>query len=184
MKKLAAHNFEDLLQCILPVIEDLLPNRAHARSIMDLVFTLAEWHAVAKLRIHTTTTIARLCELTHTFRICLRHFANHICPEYDTKELPKEEAARLRRQAKKQATQTGTASGSVAETATPVANASNKSATKTAKHFTLSTYKLHAVGDYADQIERYSSTDSFSTQSVSSQLTRAHFSESLIYCPG
>ena len=169
MKKLAARDFEDLLQCILPVIEDLLPNRGHARAILDLIFTLAEWHAVAKLRIHTTSTIARLRELTHAFGIRLRHFANHICPEYDTKELPKEEAARLRRQAKQRASQTGTSSTPVTEPAS-VTNAPNKSPTKTAKRFTLSTYKLHAMGDYANHIERYGSTDSFSTQSVSCEF--------------
>ena len=163
MKKLAARDFEDLLQCILPVMEDLLPNRTHARAIMDLVFTLTEWHAIAKLRIHTTSTLAQLRELTRVFGIRLRHFANHVCPEYDTRELPKEEAARLRRQAKQRAKQAST--GSTSESV-PATTSVSKSSVKTSKTFTLSTYKLHAMGDYANHIERFGSTDSFSTQSV------------------
>ena len=169
MKKLAARDFEDLLQCILPVIEDLLPDRTHGRAIMDLIFTLAEWHSIAKLRIHTTSTITQLRELTRIFGIRLRHFAKHICPEYDTKELPKEEAARMRRQAKQRAKQaSSTGSVSTSDAALPTVTASTgKSSTKTSKTFTMSTYKLHAMGDYANHIERFGSTDSFSTQSVS-----------------
>lgn len=71
MKKLAARDFEDLLQCILSVIEDLFPDGAHNRAIQDLVFILAEWHANAKLRLHTTSTIAILRELTRVFGIRL-----------------------------------------------------------------------------------------------------------------
>ena len=86
------------IQCILPVLEDLFPQAPHNRVVSDLVFTLAEWHANAKLRLHTSSTVAILQELTHIFGIQLCHFCKHICPDYDTRELPKEEAARVCRQ--------------------------------------------------------------------------------------
>ena len=37
--------------------------------------------------------------------------------------------------------------------------------------FNLVTYKIHALGDYADHIERFGPTDCFSTQQVRSQST-------------
>ncbi|KAK7696214.1 hypothetical protein QCA50_000867 [Cerrena zonata] len=153
MKKLAARDFEDLLQCILPVIEGLLPDSVHNTAIQNLLFVLAEWHANAKLRIHTTSSVANLRELTRQFGIRIRHFTNHVCPAYDTRELPKEEAARLRRQAK----QGENRSTKKPESATPTAP-------KTSKRFHLKTYKLHAMGDYVDQIIQFGTTDSYSTQ--------------------
>ena len=107
------------------------------------------------MRIHTTSSVARLKELTREFGIRIRHFAQHICPQYDTKELPKEEAARIRRraaQAKK--SQPATATNNVP-----------KSPPKR-KTFQLTTYKLHAMGDYVTSIETFGTTDSYSTQAV------------------
>ena len=69
MKKLAARDFEDLLQCALPAFEGLFATRAHNTAIQDLVFTLAEWHANAKLRLHTTATLATLEVLIHTYGV-------------------------------------------------------------------------------------------------------------------
>ncbi|PPQ80385.1 hypothetical protein CVT24_000610 [Panaeolus cyanescens] len=48
MKKLAAHNFEDLLQYAIPVFEGLLEDQ-HDQIIGRLLFELATWHALAKL---------------------------------------------------------------------------------------------------------------------------------------
>ena len=65
MKKLAARDFEDLLQvleltlhayfcpltclkCAIPVFEGLLPE-VHDKIVMDLLFELATWHFLAKL---------------------------------------------------------------------------------------------------------------------------------------
>lgn len=38
------------------------------------------------------------------------------------------------------------------------------------KGFNLNTYKLHSLGDYADTIRQYGTTDSYSTQLVSGAL--------------
>ncbi|KAJ6619167.1 hypothetical protein B0H10DRAFT_1794003 [Mycena sp. CBHHK59/15] len=53
MKKMAARNYEDLLQCAIPVFEGLLPE-PHNNTVLNLLFTFAEWHVLAKLRMHTT----------------------------------------------------------------------------------------------------------------------------------
>ena len=68
---------------------------------------MAEWHANAKLRLHTDSTVLRLKELTRLLGSRLRFFANNICPLYDTRELPREEAARARRRAKQAAQRAG-----------------------------------------------------------------------------
>ena len=39
--------------------------------------------------------------------------------------------------------------------------------TRKTKTFNLQTYKLHALGDYVEQIRLYGTTDSYSTQPVS-----------------
>ncbi|KAK7682685.1 hypothetical protein QCA50_014068 [Cerrena zonata] len=156
MKKIAARDFEDYLQCAIPVLEGLFPDRSHDRAIQDLIFILAEWHANAKLRLHTTTTVDILSKLTHSFGVRIRHFATHLSASYDTRELPKEEAARIRRRAKL------TSKTPVRTPPTPTSVAT--SPPNKVKRFNLSTYKLHAMGDYANTITRFGTTDSYSTQ--------------------
>lgn len=121
---------------------------------MDLVFIMADWHASAKLRLHTTSSLATLRELTHLFGIRIRHFVTHICPTYDTRELPKEEAARIRRQTKQRAQQR------LSQPATASVGAKKK------RYFNLETFKLHSMGDYVNQISWAGTTDSYSTQPV------------------
>ena len=106
------------------------------------------------MRIHTTSSVARLKELTREFGVRIRHFTNHICPHYDTKELPKEEAARIRRRA-----------AQTKKTQTTAATNNTKVPPKR-KTFQLTTYKLHAMGDYVTTIETFGTTDSYSTQAV------------------
>ncbi|KAK2467952.1 hypothetical protein APHAL10511_000247 [Amanita phalloides] len=92
IKKLAVCNYEDLLQCAIPVFEALLPT-PHNRIIMDLLFELATWHVLAKLRLHTETTLKGLETSTKRLGDALRTFKKVTCAAYITKELPSEEAA-------------------------------------------------------------------------------------------
>jgi hypothetical protein len=46
-------------QCAIPVFDGLLDFRNNA-IVMDLLFELATWHAFAKLRLHTESTICAL----------------------------------------------------------------------------------------------------------------------------
>ena len=116
---------------------------------------MAEWHANAKLRLHTDSTVASLKELTRALGSLMRFFANRLCPDYDTRELPREEAARARRRAKKKPSQNDPNTPSTLKTG-PLR-----------KVFNLVTYKLHALGDYVAHILRFGTTDSYSTQTVS-----------------
>ncbi|KAG5652335.1 hypothetical protein H0H81_005403 [Sphagnurus paluster] len=56
LKKLAARNYEDLLQCAIPVFDGLL-NGDDNNTVVSLLFTLAEWHALGKLHLHTETSL-------------------------------------------------------------------------------------------------------------------------------
>ncbi|KAJ7218251.1 hypothetical protein B0H12DRAFT_1001581, partial [Mycena haematopus] len=82
----------------------------------------------------------------------LRRFKRVVCPEFATKELPSEEAARGRRQAKKAAQGKGKG------------RATNLKTTANAKEFNLHTYKLHSLGDYTSSVRWFGTSDSYSTQ--------------------
>ena len=78
----------------------------------------------------------------------VKYFAQHTCPNYETKELPSEAQQRVRR----------------AKAANPQTQATS---TKKPRHFTgHTTYKYHSLGDYADYIERSGPTDNYNTQVV------------------
>ncbi|KAF5382541.1 hypothetical protein D9615_002821 [Tricholomella constricta] len=96
MKKLAARDFEDLLQCSIPAFEDLLPE-PHNKRLMKLLYRTAEWHALAKARMHTDSTVELLEALTTEFGQLIRQFRDLTCSAYNTVELPGEAAARVRR---------------------------------------------------------------------------------------
>lgn len=117
--------------------------------VQSLLYRFAQWHALAKLRIHSDSTLGFLEE---TFKILskqLRKFRDSTCAAFVTVELPKEKAARQKKQVKSN-------------------NASPESSVPRVKKFNLSTYKFHAMGDYAQTIKLFGTTDSFTTQIVSS----------------
>jgi hypothetical protein len=123
-------------------------------EIQELLFTLSEWHFLAKLRLHTDSTLAALRSITKTLGSRLRQFEKHIAPSYNTYELNKETAARNRAQMRKNQGKVTT-------------NDSGKSSTsKHLKTFTLYTSKLHGIGDYPKSIRLFGTTDSDSTQIV------------------
>ncbi len=151
-------------QCAIPVFEDLFPDKDVNNRVLDLLFTLADWHALAKLRLHTDTTIQLLKTATTTLGTRFRHFVKHICSKFHTKELPRETAARGRRQARKVSKATGQT-----QPQQPAAPIDPK-----IKLLNLLTYKFHALGDYIASILRFGSTDSYSTQTVSAPVNRNH----------
>ncbi|KIJ39140.1 hypothetical protein M422DRAFT_78848, partial [Sphaerobolus stellatus SS14] len=94
MTRLNARNFEDILQCCLLVLEGLFPS-PHKKVIHSMVFAMANWHALAKLQLHTEKTL-QLHTLSHTTKIlgdAVRQFTKVTCASIVTKELPKEKAA-------------------------------------------------------------------------------------------
>lgn len=124
---------------------------------------MATWHAYAKLRLQTTHTIQSLRSQTKELGRQLRRYANKVCPNYKTKELPGEAAATYRRQATKKTKAPSKSKQTNGPKAKPDANTA-----PALKQFNLKTYKIHALGDYADHIEQFGPTDCFSTQQVSS----------------
>ncbi|KAI0309441.1 hypothetical protein OF83DRAFT_65518 [Amylostereum chailletii] len=162
LKKLAARDFEDILQCIIPVFEGLM-DPPHDKIISDMLFDLVTWHAYAKLRLHTDTTLAFFREVTQDLGDSVRKFEKIVCSIYDTRELPHKTAACGRRHAAliKKHPSTGV----------PV----NLAATH--KSLNLSTYKWHSLGHYPTSVPWFGTSDNGSTQTSELQHRRAtrHF---------
>jgi len=97
MKQLTARDYEDLLQCSIPIFEDLL-DEPHNKCVMKLLYQTAEWHALAKLRMHRDTSLERLRHLTKEFGTLMRQFRDQTCLHFNTVELPYEVSARNRHQ--------------------------------------------------------------------------------------
>jgi hypothetical protein len=131
---------------------------------MTLLYRTAEWHAFAKLRLHTESTLQHLERLTTELGQLTRKFRATTQSAFATFELPKETKARKRRQSfgkGKEKAAAGNASG------------------KNSKVLNLFTYKWHALGDYVRAIRLFGPADGFSTQVVSNffpmQLSYSHF---------
>jgi hypothetical protein len=123
---------------------------------------------MAKLRLHTETTDQDLDNSTGRLGDIVRDFEKTVCPEYDTYDLPTEEAARSRRRTRK----------SVAPLPTHVhadseddedEQTQKKGKTKVKRkirQFKLDSYKLHSLGGYAKAIRQYGTTDNYNSQTV------------------
>ena len=139
----------------MPVFEDLLP-APHNAIVLDLLFYLATWHAFAKMRLHTAASVVDFKGATAALGRAIRQFASKTCKAWVTKDLPQEEAARGRRQAARAAR--ASESGNQAQ---PTTSSGPK-----VRKFNLSTYKLHALGDYPNTILEFGTTDKYTTQVV------------------
>ncbi|KAI9065463.1 hypothetical protein FKP32DRAFT_1567909, partial [Trametes sanguinea] len=144
-KQLAARDYEDFLICMMPVFEGLLPLEDD-RTVTDLLFELANWHALAKLRLHTSVTLDIFRAATQHMCEAMRRFARTTCENHETCELPKEAEARIRREEKK--------NSSVNVNRTP----------KVVRFNVLNTYKYHSLPDYPDYVEEGGTTDNGNTQ--------------------
>ncbi|KAG6912370.1 hypothetical protein DXG01_015088, partial [Tephrocybe rancida] len=60
--------------CIIPVFDGLLPDEEMNSHILHLLFLMAHWHGLAKLRLHSTPTLDLLNETTTTLGDTLRKF--------------------------------------------------------------------------------------------------------------
>ena len=63
---------------------------------MKLLYRTAEWHGLAKLCLHTESSLALLESLTTEFGLLVQNFQELTCSQFATTELPREEAARTR----------------------------------------------------------------------------------------
>ncbi|KAF9455912.1 hypothetical protein BDZ94DRAFT_1178931, partial [Collybia nuda] len=144
------------------VFEGILPEE-HNENLLTLLFHLGHWHGLAKLRLHTETTLAIMDEVTIALGKSLRDFEKKTCSAYDTRELRRKAGARQKRHAK--ASSRGSGTLLVPLNATSVAETSD-AANRTPKTLNLNTYKNHSLGDYTETIRRYGTTDSYSTEIV------------------
>ncbi|KAF9058027.1 hypothetical protein BJ165DRAFT_1521351 [Panaeolus papilionaceus] len=151
MKKMAARDYEDLLQCCIPVFWGLLPE-PHNQHVAELLYTASEWHALAKLRMHTETSLQRLHSLTTDFGVQMRLFRDTTCAHYQTVESPREAAARVRREL---------AASHHGPSETP---RTGNTTTRKPKTLNLQTVKMHFLGDYVEHIRMFGMSDSYSTQ--------------------
>jgi hypothetical protein len=122
---------------------------------------------MAKLRLQTETTVRDLENSTARLGELLRDFQKTICPEYNTYDLPTEEAARSRRRSRKAAAPppTHAYADSGSEDEQPQKNRKQKTERKT-RQLNLESYKLHSLGSYAKAIRQYGTTDNYNTQTV------------------
>lgn len=177
MKKMAARDFEDILQvsfapsivciltvphgaifklyfqCALPVFTGLFPE-PHNSKIMALIFTLGHWHGLAKLQMHTDETLKALDKVTKHLAASLHRFVEDVCPAFSTRELRREAKSRKRQQARH------ANSGSHTSAQHP------GTTDRCPKVLNLRTYKLHALSNYVSQMKLFGTTDSYSTQAV------------------
>jgi hypothetical protein len=112
--------------------------------LLRLLYKAAEWHALAKLRLHTDPTLDLLEAVTKEFGHLMRQFRDKTSGEFNTVELPHGADARK--------------------------GGSHSSKKKT---LNLNTYKFHALGDYVATIRLFGTTDSYSTMLVSFILHRS-----------
>jgi hypothetical protein len=119
--------------------------------VQSLLYRFAQWHALAKLRIQSDSTLTFLDETFKKLSQKLRRFQRDTCAAFNAKELPKEKTARQRRDTQRSEPNT----------------IPTESSQPRVKKFNLGTYKFHAMGDYVRSIRFFGTTDSFTTQIVS-----------------
>jgi hypothetical protein len=144
----------------MPVFEGLLPQK-HNRIVQKVLFELATWHGLAKLRLHTESTLTELENSATRLSNLLRKFKTDVCSAYSTRDLPSEEAACGRRQAAK--------AKKAAEGPQPTAVVTRPVAKKSQlRVFNMETYKLHGLPDYPATIRAFGVTENTSTKNACS----------------
>ncbi|CDO68696.1 hypothetical protein BN946_scf184652.g23 [Trametes cinnabarina] len=148
MKRMAARDFEDILQCIIPCIEGLVVTE-HNQHILSLLYHTAYWHALAKMRMHTDASLDLLSHSTTVLGRSLRYFAEVTCMAFDTKESKAEYAARQRALARRKSVNSANSTALVG---------------RRPRTFNLKIIKVHFLGDYVRCIKHFGTTDSYTTQ--------------------
>lgn len=124
------------------MFDSLLPE-PHNATVMQLLYLCAQWHALAKLRLHNDYTLGLLDHTTTLLGAAIRRFDLQTCSAFATKELAKEAEARSRR-----------------------AREGAKDSTRRPAYLSVYTIKLHFLGDYVDAIRQFGTCDSYSTETV------------------
>ncbi|KAG6912852.1 hypothetical protein DXG01_011578, partial [Tephrocybe rancida] len=142
---------------------------------MDVLFVCATWHGLAKLRLHTDATLELLDEITVSLGETLRHFVKTTCSKFNTRELPREAAARSRQAASAQKGKKRKSVGTPAAATAHMATSTAAATTRRPKTLNLNTYKFHSLGDVPATIRRYGTTDSYSTELAKHRTVKARY---------
>ena len=132
----------------MPAFEGLLSDRKIDSMVQDMLFELAMFYMLAKLAMHTDSTLIAFEAAVTRLGKAMRDFLFKVCPNYDTRELPRETESRKRRRK----------------------SSANTKAKR--KNFNLNTYKYHRLGDYPAAVREFGPLDGFSTQTVGCIVTR------------
>jgi len=168
---------------MIPAVEGLL-DEPYNGQLLTVLYRLAEWHALAKLRMHTEHTLEYLDKATTKLGHELRSFRDWTQKAFSCQDLPGEADARNRRRqqkARKDHARTGMPNtANRGENTTANAKTTEKAKPKS-KTLNLFTYKFHALGDYVRTIRLFGTTDSYSTQIVILLLPFVFLFSILIY---
>lgn len=197
MSQMAARDFEDMLQvscifnqwtlsyhltdnaeCAIPCFEGLLPSPDN-EHVMSLLYVMAYWHGLAKMRMHVESSVRLLNDIYTVMGSHLRHFEQVVCPWYDTRETAKEHAKRIRAQtritAKTMPRQTSITSATSSIDPSGTAPASiplsteNTRTSRTgqkSRSFNLATIKAHLLGYCPRYIHLFGTLEMLSTMVV------------------
>ncbi|KAG8723471.1 hypothetical protein FRC09_003185 [Ceratobasidium sp. 395] len=157
MRHLAAHDYEDLLQCSIPCFEGIFSGQ-HDTDVRVIIFTMAQWHALGKLRMHTSSTIKSLDDHTTVLGRRMRRFQKSTAAAFKTVETNQEFQARQRRHER----------AALAAGSTSVAPLERK-----VKTLSLNTFKFHSQGDYSSAVVRLGATDNWTTQNTELEHKRS-----------
>jgi hypothetical protein len=109
--------------------------------LMDLLYVMNEWAALAKMRMHTNTSLRFFQDATALLGQQLRRFAWVFCPKFDTWETQREVESR-RRAAENRTKKTTRAQPSSAPLKAVVIE-------RQKKEYNGETIKQHSIGDIA-----------------------------------
>jgi hypothetical protein len=120
---------------------------------------------LASLCLYTESTLLALENSTTRLGERLRQFQATTCNAYNTYELPSEEAARGCRTAATRAKKHRDGASKDVDNL-----AKGAKTQQLQKVFNLSTYKVHALGDYTQAIQLFGTVDGFTTRVVSNPI--------------
>ncbi|KAG8733494.1 hypothetical protein FRC10_012322, partial [Ceratobasidium sp. 414] len=118
-----------------------------------------DFEDILQLRLHTRVTMKLLKSLTAKLGLALRNFAK-LTEDLDVREIAQEYARRRKRYESSKAV-------SAAKSKRKLGKPTQEKTTNNGRrrcHLNLNTYKMHSLGDYFGNVDKYKSTDSFSTQ--------------------
>jgi hypothetical protein len=144
------------VQCSIPIFEGLLPE-PHNTVILKLLFTMAHWHGLAKLRMHSDLTLDIMDLITMAVGQQFQEFKANVCAAYTTRKLHQEVEARTQCHARQASKHNNVRKG----------KQGGLNHGQHTKVFNFQTYKFHALGDYVSTIWQYGMSDSYSSEPVS-----------------